>query len=509
MGIAFLIIGCVLIAMGLGYGIYLSYRFQKNQKVHEFSKKNLMDYGACLAALTLGGGVLQAGINIHCQWEMGALSSFSSIAGMALLLPSAGILASTFYLFYWKPTLRPDQRKWCRRLLYFSIAATILFFLLLGEGAGPYLAYPLPNAIHIGGSNGVFSSYLGGASKGLTLTFYGILIVGGALVSYVVSDHKMYQKYGRHGVYDSTFIVGFLSGILGARIGYVIGNWNGDVAGGISFSQEVANGHWETIFKIWEGGLTILGGAIGGIIAGSLWFQFTKTKTIGCRTGIDCAVPTILLAQAIGRWGNFFNHEVYGATVEMGSLKFLPIWLRNQMATTFSNGVPGSEAYVPLFLIEGALNVVGYFLIVYLIGKLLKKWLHRGDLGGFYLMWYGVIRLILEPLRNANFNMGADGNWSIIWSIVYIALGALAIVALHLFDYLFYTKRGKPIHQPTYKGIQEYGWVVPSYEAAMAGVAKESKKEEPKTPIEEKGEDSPVPEGKDEPVLEEENPEKK
>ena len=495
MGIAFLIIGCILVALGLGYGIYLSYRFVKNKKVHELSKKTCMDYGACLGALTLGGGVLQAGINVYCQWEMGALSTFSSIAGMALLLPSAGILALTFYLFYWKPTLRPDQKKWCRRILYISIAATILFFLLLGEGAGPYLAYPLPNGVHIGGS-GIFSTYSGGASGGLALTFYGILIVGGALIAYVISDHKMYQKYGRHGVYDSTFIVGFLSGILGARIGYVIGNWNGDVSGGVNFSQEIANGNWIKLFAIWEGGLTILGGAIGGIIAGSLWFQFTKTKTIGCRTGIDCAVPTILLAQAIGRWGNFFNHEVYGAEISMDSMKFLPVWLRNQMATSFTSGVPADTAYVPLFLIEAVLNVAGYFLIVYLVGKLLKKWLHRGDLGGFYLMWYGVIRLILEPLRNPSFNMGSDGKWSIIWSIVYIVLGGLVIVALHLFDYFFYTKRGKPVHQPTYMGIEEYGWIVPSYETAMA--AKPEKKE---APVEEKAEEAIPEEGKDEPIV--------
>ncbi len=498
MGIAFLVMGCLLSALGIGYGIYLSYRFAKNQKVHELSKKDFVNYGACFAALTLGGGVLQAGINVYCEWKMGALSAFSSIAGMALFLPFAGILALTFFLYYWKPTLKPDQRLWCRRLLFLSIAGTILSFLLLGEGAGPYIAYPLPNAIHIGG-NQFLTNFQQANGGGLTLTFYGVLIVGGALVSYVVSDHKMYQKFGRHRVYDSTFIVGFLSGIIGARIGYVIGNWNGDVAGGVNFSQEIAKGNWISLFAIWEGGLTILGGAIGGIICGSLWFQFTKTKTIGCRTGIDSAVPTILLAQAIGRWGNFFNHEVYGATVDIDSMKFLPVWLRSQMATSFANGVPAQTAYVPLFLIEGALNVAGYFLIVYLVGKLLRKWLHRGDLGGFYLMWYGVIRLILEPLRNSSFNMGADGNWSIVWSIVYIALGALAIVALHLFDYLFYTKRGKPVHQPTFMGIEEYGWIVPSYEAATA--AKSEKKE---TPIEEKAEEAVPEEGKDEPLLIEE-----
>ena len=498
MNVAFLILGSILSVLGLGYGIYLSIQFVKNKKVHELVKKDMMNYGACLAALTLGGAVLQWGINLHFGWDMGAFSAFCSIVGMGLLLPSAFVFYLTFYFYYWKPTMKENQRKLVRKFLFFSLAASILSFLLLGEGAGPFLAYPLANKIHIGGSS-FFSNYLGGASGGLTLTFYGILIVGGALAAYAISDHKMYQKFGRHGVYDSTFIIGFLSGILGARIGYVIGNWNGDISGGVNFSQEVANGRWWTIFAVWEGGLTILGGAIGGIVMGALWFQFSKkTKTIGCRTGIDVAVPTILLAQAIGRWGNFFNHEVYGATVDMNSLSFLPSWLRSQMATSFTNGIPDSTAYVPLFLIEGAINVIGYFLIVYGVGKFLKKWLHRGDLGGCYLVWYGVLRLILEPLRNQTFNMGSDGMWSIIWSIVYIALGALAIVGLHLFDYFFYIKKGKKIPEPSYMGIQEYGWILPSYEEAMKKAALEQPKKE--TPVEDKAKEVIPEEGKDEPI---------
>ncbi len=504
MGIALLVIGTLLSALGLGYGFYLAFHFQKNKKAHELTKKDLIHYGACLACLTLGGALLQWGIDVHCQWEMGAMLAFDAIAGMALFLPSVFVLFLTFFLYYWKPTLRPDQKKWVRRIMYFAIASTILAFLLLGEGAGPFLAYPLPNSIHIGGS-GVFGTYSGGASGGVTITFYGILIVSGALLAYAISDHKMYQKFGRHGVYDTTFIIAFLAGIIGARVGYVIGNWNGDIAGGVNFSEEIAKGNWMSLFAIWEGGLTILGGAIGGIAVGVLVFQFgKKSKDIGARTGIDVAVPTILLAQMIGRWGNFFNHEVYGAEVEMSSLSFLPTWLRNQMATSFVSGVPAETAYVPLFFIEGLANLAGYFIIVYGVGKLLKKWLHRGDLGGAYLMWYGVVRLILEPLRNPSFHMGSDGNWSIVWSIVYIALGALMIAGLHLFDYFYYTKRGKEIPVPAYCGIKEYGWVLPSYERAMAAIEEKKEPAKEETPKQEEapeeGQDLPLEEGKDEPI---------
>ena len=136
---------------------------------------------------------------------------------------------------------------------------------------------------------------------------------------------------------------------------------------------------------------------------------------------LDLIAPACMLGQAIGRWGNFFNKEVYGTSVSASSLSFLPTWINNQMSAG------GGNVYVPLFLLEGVLNLIGYFIIVYGVGKLLKKWLVRGDLGGCYFIWYGTIRTIMEPMRDPTYNMGTDGSWSSVWSILFIVGGVLTV----------------------------------------------------------------------------------
>ncbi|OPZ34396.1 MAG: Prolipoprotein diacylglyceryl transferase [Tenericutes bacterium ADurb.BinA155] len=280
--------------------------------------------------------------------------------------------------------------------------------------------------------------------------------------------------------------------MIGGRIGYVIGNWNGDGAGGPNFHQDFLNGRWYTIFEIWNGGLTILGGALGGIIAGVIFFM-KRRKYVNVRWAADVIVPTILVAQAIGRWGNFFNHEVYGAEVDMNQWMFLPTWLRNQMAIDFANGQPiaGGKMYVPLFLIESLINLVGYFVIKYAIGKPLKKWLAKGDLAGCYLIWYGITRIIMEPMRDPSFNMGSDGKWSIIWSGIYIGLGVLTILFFHLFDYFRNKKRQAA-------ELQEGAVALPQEPAKPAEPL-------PAAPLKDATSSKPL-EGKDEPLAGEDKP---
>lgn len=485
MWIAFLIVGLLLFIGGAGYGGYKSYLFVKEEKRLELDKKENLTFVICHASIGAGFAFLQAAINTGNAWAMSNFGASLSIVGALFFGASLSVLVQSFYIHYWKPTQKEEQRVWWTRILYISIFALILGFLMLGEGVAPYLTYPLVNGFSINNNGWVWTTFQNGAG-GFHVAFYGVFIILGALVSYWISDHKMYQKFGVHGIMDTTLIFGLAGGIIGARVGYVIGNWNGDVAGGVNFSEEVAKGNWVEIFKIWNGGLTILGGAIGGILVGSLYFQW-RHKSIGVRTGMDVAVPTILLAQAVGRWGNFFNHEVYGAAVERSSLSFLPSWIQNQMATAFNGGQPAtSQMYVPLFLIEGLINVIGYFLIVYGVGKLLKKWLHRGDLCGFYLIWYGVVRAILEPLRDSTYHMGSNGFWSNAWSFAYIGIGIAFIAFMHLYDYLRYTKKGLAIPTPMHKGVLEYG----KSAIAPKEVVVEEKKEE--TPSEAKDEPLPI-----------------
>ena len=129
------------------------------------------------------------------------------------------------------------------------------------------------------------------------------------------------------------------------------------------------------------------------------------------------------------------NAEVYGREVAMSDWSFLPTWILKQQATMAKE--PGNIV-IPLFLIEGIINIASYFLIVYGVGKGLKKYIVPGDIGGLYFVAYGIIRFFLEPLRNEAFIMGGHEQevfTSQAMSAVFIVFGVLVIVVLHVLDY--------------------------------------------------------------------------
>lgn len=453
----YLIVGLLLLG-GASYGLYrLLDSFYEDKARLRLSKKEILLLNLFLFLAGAAGSFFQLAIREGINWEPTGVRLFCLILGGYLFTSSFAFFLASFQLHYYKLDAKKNAVAPFGKLLIGSILAFLASFLFLGEAAAPLLSYPLVSSFVINSTGFHWTTYLtqGSYEGGVRIAFYGIIMISGAFVCYLVSDHEMYRRFGVHGLFEGTLIVGFLGGVVGSRIGYVIGNWHGDSAGGVNFSEEVAAGNWQEIFAIWHGGLTILGGAIGGILCGVIWFHFRK-KTIGGRVGIDCAVPTILLGQAIGRWGNFFNHEVYGAEVAKSSMSFLPSWLVEQMSN-FEN-TAGTTAYIPLFLIESAINFAGYFLIVYGLGKWLKKWHHDGDNLGFYLIWYGIVRAILEPLRDPTYNMGTNGKWSSLWSYLYIGVGILWLVGLHLFDYLYYKKKGHPRFVPSYRGIPIWTW---------------------------------------------------
>ena len=165
-------------------------------------------------------------------------------------------------------------------------------------------------------------------------------------------------------------------GFLGARIYYVIFNWSYYAMNPIS------------IIKIWEGGLAIHGGLIAGLIT---IYVYTKKYQVNFVKIIDMIVPSLLIAQAIGRWGNFFNQEAHGGIVKRELLKKLKI---------------------PNFIIEG-MNIMGVYyhptfyyeslwcLLGFIIINIIKRFkgLKCGVLTCFYLIWYSLGRFIIESMR--------------------------------------------------------------------------------------------------------------
>lgn len=333
------------------------------------------------------------------------------IGGLVFFMSIATFLLSFVVHFYKFKPVNYLVRKSFLVVIFSGIIALITIFLLLdGFVYLDIITFPLMNKIYFNKANDT------------GIAFYALFILAGALVSYFLSDHEIYKKYKRHGLLENVFYVAFPAGIIGARIWYVIGEWH-------TFKDDLIR-----IFYIWEGGLAIMGGALLGIIVGVLFVKF-KRKEISLLYTVDVVIPTILLAQAIGRWGNFFNQEVYGFKLaNMDGYFFLPEFIKRNMF------IEGSYR-VPLFFIEGVVNVLGFFVLRYGIGEGLKKWKLPLDIAFGYATWYGLTRVVMEPLRDPLYNMGQNGSWSYIWGIVFAVAGILAIVINHLIHHFAKNKK--------------------------------------------------------------------
>jgi len=199
---------------------------------------------------------------------------------------------------------------------------------------------------------------------------------------------------------ENIIFYGLLIGILGARIYYVLFNLD------YYFSNPL-----ETIM-IWKGGLAIHGGIIGGLIT---MIIYSRKKNINLLMLLDIIVVGLILAQAIGRWGNFFNSEAYGRITSLEALKNLhiPMFIIKGML------IDGSYRE-PTFLYESIFCFIGFLSLILLQKK--YKQLKVGQLTGFYLVWYGVVRLLIESLRSDSLMIGPIKIAQVI-SIIFILVG--------------------------------------------------------------------------------------
>ena len=192
--------------------------------------------------------------------------------------------------------------------------------------------------------------------------------------------------------------------VIGARLYYVAFNWD-------YYSQNIVS-----IFKIWEGGLAIH----GALIAGLIWIIImTKKYKISTLLMLDMTVVGLIIGQAIGRWGNFFNGEAHGVVTSLEALQKmnLPQFIIDGM---YING----SYYEPTFLYESIWCLIGF--IILLIIKAIKK--NRiGQLSSVYLIWYGIGRFIIEGMRTDSLMLG-DMRMAQLISIGMIVLGVVFFV---------------------------------------------------------------------------------
>lgn len=207
----------------------------------------------------------------------------------------------------------------------------------------------------------------------LEIRWYAVFILLGLMLGvYLAVKEAPRKKILQDDILDF-ILIAFPLSIIGARIYYVAFSWS-------DYKDNILS-----VFAIWNGGIAIYGGLITGAI---ILYFFTQYRFIKTLDFLDVVVPSVMLAQAIGRWGNFFNQEAYGKAVD--SLNYLPGFIRDQMY------IDGAYRQ-PTFLFESLWNLLGFVVICILRRR--PKLLKQGEITAFYLIWYGCGRLLIEGLR--------------------------------------------------------------------------------------------------------------
>lgn len=219
----------------------------------------------------------------------------------------------------------------------------------------------------------------------ISVRWYSFLILVGIILAIFLAEKEAKKfKYDKDFIFDLAFWI-IIFGIIGARLYYVI------------FNFELYKNDLLGIFKVWNGGLAIHGGIIVGLIT---LLVYCKIKGVKPLRVTDIAVPSLIIAQAIGRWGNFFNGEAHGPVTTLANLKelFIPQFIIDGMNI-------GGVYYHPTFLYESLWCVLGF--IILLIVRKFYKSLKCGQLTCIYLMWYGAGRLVIESLRTDSLMLGS------------------------------------------------------------------------------------------------------
>lgn len=205
---------------------------------------------------------------------------------------------------------------------------------------------------------------------GVDIYWYGIMITSGVLVAFLLA-FLLCKKKGHDGNLPYEIFLAIIPlGILGARLFSVI------FEDGLTIAD---------FFKFREGGMSIIGAIIGGLIGVIILCLIRKHNFLDVA---DLIVTVLILAQAIGRWGNYFNNELYGQQITNPNLQWFP----------FAVQIDGLY-YEALFFYESFFNIIG-FVIIFCLFWFIKN---KGVALGTYLIYYGTLRFILEPRRQAEF----------------------------------------------------------------------------------------------------------
>lgn len=212
-----------------------------------------------------------------------------------------------------------------------------------------------------------------------TIYWYGVIIAIGAFLGLYIAMKESERLGLKKDIFVDLVVFAIPISILFARIYYVTFEW-----------ERYAGGPWWKVFAVWEGGIAIHGALIGAVLTAVV---FARVKKIPFWKLADVAAPSLILGQAIGRWGNFMNQEAHGGPImDQGILDMhyavLPDFIMNQM------WIQGT-VYYPTFLYESIWNILVLILLLWLR----RKNPIRGTVFLTYLATYSVGRFFIEGMR--------------------------------------------------------------------------------------------------------------
>ncbi len=228
---------------------------------------------------------------------------------------------------------------------------------------------------------------------GITIKWYGIMIMLGLVLAVIYCFRRM-KKFGiDDDRANDVLFFGFIGAVIGARLYYVFMSWD-------NYKNDLSE-----IFAIRDGGLAIYGGIIGALLFGAITAKIRKVRLLPL---LDLTGMGFLIGQAVGRWGNFFNHECFGCNTTLPWGMTSPRIQAELSANAYSISeltgmtVDPSLPVHPCFLYESLWCILG-FILLHLYSKRRK---FDGELFFMYIGWYGLGRMFIEGLRTDSLMVG-------------------------------------------------------------------------------------------------------
>ncbi|MBE9228643.1 prolipoprotein diacylglyceryl transferase [Phormidium sp. LEGE 05292] len=245
----------------------------------------------------------------------------------------------------------------------------------------------------------------------LTLRWYGLLIASAVLIGVALSSYLAKRRHLNSEIIGDLAIWLVLGAIPSARLYYVLFEWQ-------QYAQHPAD-----IIAIWKGGIAIHGAILGGLIAALI---FSRVRQVPFWQLADVVAPSLILGQAIGRWGNFFNSEAFGGPTNLPLKLYIPPVQRPPAYANF-------DYFHPTFLYESVWNLMVFGLLIFLFFRDLqgKPRLKVGTIFLSYLIFYSMGRFWIEGLRTDSLMLGPLRIAQVV-SLVGITLGSAGLAWLYV-----------------------------------------------------------------------------